>query len=86
MCVVVRRLQSRASQLAELHARFQAKTHTHSTDKGFGKPLKRGKTQSMCDPVDQTNFPLVKQSTAVSGCVFPAVCVFLREKGVKNVY
>lgn len=40
----------------------------------------------MCDLVDQTNFPLVKQSTIVSGCVFLAVRVFLRQNGLQHVY
>lgn len=38
-------------------------------------PSKKRKPQSVCDPVDQTNFPLVKQSKARSG-----VCVSRQEK------
>lgn len=73
VCIVVRRIQSRASQLPELHVSLH--THTQNTDKGFGKPQERRKTHPMCDPVDQTNFPLVKWANAVSGCV----CVYLFE-------
>lgn len=36
-------------------------------DKGFSRQEEREKAHSMCDPVDQSNFPAVKWANAVNG-------------------
>lgn len=68
----------------------RARSQTHTADTDSGEPQESRNTQSKCDPVDQTNFPLVKQSAAVKGvwvCVYRTVWLGMgKGEGVLIMY